>query len=101
MCDRVHEPSSGFLVLRKIDTRGEDMPKHPASKAENIRRAIGRGSTFPKAVSRNSTERAFAREGRRDRRSPPGPPEKGGLPLSVWLIVGAAMAIAILVLVFH
>jgi hypothetical protein len=81
------------------------MPKHPASEANNLRAAIGRGQISAKVPApRNSAERAFARGVRREPRPPPPPrepPEKGGLPLSVWLIVAAALAIAIVVLVFH
>ena len=79
------------------------MPKHPASEANNLRTAIGRGQTSAKVPApRNSAERAFARGvARREPRPPPEPPERGGLPLSVWLIVGAALAVVILVLAFH
>jgi hypothetical protein len=80
------------------------MPKHPASEADNLGTAIGRGQIFAKVPAPpNSAERAFARKVRRgeEPRTPPEPPERGGLPLSVWLIVAAALAIAIVVLVFR
>ncbi len=80
------------------------MPKHRASEADNLRTAIGRGQISAKAPApRNSAQRAFARKVRRggEPRTPPEPPERGGLPLSVWLIVAAALAIAIVALVYH
>ena len=97
------------------------MAKRPASGPENLRKAVDRGQTSARGLHpdpaaaplgtdeeaagtptpRDAAERAFAQEVRRAPQPPSEAPEKGGLPLSVWLIVGAALAVVALVLVFY